>query len=177
MYAVRHDEQRAPADVQQEVRNLAREATRLHAVINSLYDREMKLLADQLRLAEINMPASLEATDYSFAMESAADLDALESHRFMRTESTQTLSDKPPHAKWHGMLRMFSHWRGETALAQAQEATQQPLEKNTAEDIAAIRAALHHLRYVLISKGLGGSMVGVGLNSRMTNATSTDVQG
>lgn len=38
----------------------------------------------------------------------------------MRTKSTQTLKDKPPKAKWDGMMSMFKEWKHHNTVAEGQ---------------------------------------------------------
>ena len=70
-------------------------------------------------LAAVNV--SLEATITNIKLSDDLVLDELESQKFMRTKSTQTLKDKAPKAKWDGMMSMFKEWKHHNSVAEGQQ--------------------------------------------------------
>lgn len=70
-------------------------------------------------LATVNV--SLEATISNIKLSDDLVLDELESQKFMRTKSTQTLKDKAPKAKWDGMMSMFKEWKHHNTVAEGQQ--------------------------------------------------------
>lgn len=67
------------------------------------------------------MNVSLEASISNIHLHDDLVLDELESQKFMRTKSTQTLKDKPPKAKWDGVMAMFKEWKHNNSVAEGQQ--------------------------------------------------------
>lgn len=69
--------------------------------------------------AHVNV--SLEASISNIKLQDDLVLDELESQKFMRTKSTQTLKDKPAKAKWDGVMSMFKEWKHHNSVAEGQQ--------------------------------------------------------
>lgn len=69
--------------------------------------------------AHVNV--SLEASISNIKLQDDLVLDELESQKFMRTKSTQTLKDKPAKAKWDGVMSMFKEWKHHSSVAEGQQ--------------------------------------------------------
>eukprot|EP00010_Vexillifera_abyssalis_P004735 CAMPEP_0201552008 /NCGR_PEP_ID=MMETSP0173_2-20130828/12197_1 /ASSEMBLY_ACC=CAM_ASM_000268 /TAXON_ID=218659 /ORGANISM="Vexillifera sp., Strain DIVA3 564/2" /LENGTH=307 /DNA_ID=CAMNT_0047962399 /DNA_START=27 /DNA_END=950 /DNA_ORIENTATION=+ len=83
--------------------------------------------------------------DYYDSSSSCDDDDGVYAEPLMRTQSTQTLKDKPASEKWAGLFRMFREWKHQKKVA---EATHIIGRKETMLDseIAKLRAAVFTLK-------------------------------
>jgi len=168
LYAVRYEKQRPAADVQRDVTNLIREHVRIQAVIELLQMKSEASFENSINLQALGVPSSFQDEEYRPLADNVAlgasisnlnmeddlfvlgDLDSL---KFMRTRSTNTLKDQAPAQRWNSMFKMFREWKVQKNTAQAQKYVASAEERRTParahsnlDEIASLRTAIRNLR-------------------------------
>jgi len=160
LYSVRYDPLRTEADILLDVKNFIKEVVRLEATIKVLREKAQSTFEDSLALPELGVAgfndpqwtpvASLDTSIANIKELDDRELDDLESQKFMRTKSTNTLKEQPPAQKWHSILKMFREWKQQSTIAEGQSVVARtesnPSLVNPEEDIAALRSAIFNLK-------------------------------
>jgi len=162
LYSVRYDPLRSEADIMLDVKNFIKEIVRLETTIKVLREKALSTFEASLNLRELGLssfddptwtPATVTTLETSISNYKEMDdqeLEDLESQKFMRTRSTNTLKEKPPVEKWQSILKMFREWKQQSTIAEGQSVVARgdsnPSLINPEEDIAALRVAIFNLK-------------------------------
>jgi len=160
LYSVRYDPLRSEADILLDAKNFIKEIVRIEASLKVLREKSIATFEESLALPELGVAsfsdpqwAPVSSLDSSIANIKEMDdreLEDLESQKFMRTKSTNTLKEQPPAQKWHSILKMFREWKQQSTIAEGQSVVARtesnPSLVNPEEDIAALRSAIFNLK-------------------------------
>jgi len=160
LYSVRYDPLRSEADILLDVKNFIKEVVRLESTIKVLREKSLTTFEESIALTELGVAgfndpqwtpvASLDTSIANIKELDDRELDDLESQKFMRTKSTNTLKEQPPAQKWHSILKMFREWKQQSTIAEGQSVVARtesnPSLVNPEEDISALRSAIFNLK-------------------------------
>jgi len=171
LYYVRWDKTRSGTEQKAELANLAREYARIKLTIEILLQKSTTDFEETLQLGGLHLPKSLGDHAYkplvNVASEANIDtikvepgglaLDELESEKFMRTKSTQTLKDKQTKPKWEGVASLLKELKPghKDAVQDAQQvlnrkasagANHELVIMHKSEDLVSLRKAIMELK-------------------------------
>lgn len=170
LHQLRFDYSRPEADIEIDVKNLAREYNRLQRDISKTMKKEIKNFEDSLALNELNLPpllsnkkSQVEFIPAAVKLDSSPNLsmaskDQVDEHEtmedvpedvtLMRTKSTQNMEDKTPQEKWQGLFRMFKEWKHQKNVAEASQIMRRnnPEKAIVEDEIIKLRIAIYSMR-------------------------------
>lgn len=160
MYALRFSSERDPRSMETEMKAFSSEVMKLEIkianTVNSALDAfELQLNLDDIKCSDLfadsirasTAPIRKDRSTFRrsrIPKKSAAE--ELHEGGFMRTASTRVIEDKTPKGLWQSLAKMWSEWKYQTTVADAQYiASRDPEIKEIEIEIAKLRAAVREM--------------------------------